>query len=154
MGIEIAVILSHAWENPDFSHLLTPNCLHYFWEFFVLLFATLMYSSQNFNTTYIYVYYNTMYTNKYYSYYHLVNEQQPEYCVAAKTDSIGRMIKEIQDCKTKLPALCSGSKVADVNTEPSSIHGELSPVWSRCVTCVQGICNLLRFLRLAKYTIL
>jgi hypothetical protein len=69
------------------------------------------------------------YTNK--NYCNLVNEQQPEYCVAAKTDRNGRMIKEIRVCKTKLPALCSGSEVADVNTKQLSIHGEFSSVWSR-----------------------
>ena len=79
---------------------------------------------------FIYIYiYILEYTNT--DYCNLVNKQQPVYCVAAKTDRNGRMIKEIRDCKTKLPALCSGSEVADVNTKQSSIHGEFSSVWSR-----------------------
>ena len=84
-----------------------------------------MYCSQHFNTIYIYI---LEYTNK--DYCNLVNEQQPEYCVAATTDRNGRMIKEIRDCETKLPALCSGSEVTDVNTKQLSIHGEFSSVWS------------------------
>jgi len=110
-------------ENPDFSHLLTLYCLQYLWGFYLFVCFTYVLF-----TKFQYCMYSIIY--KFKDCCHLVNEQQPEYCVAAKTDRNGRMIKEIRDCKTKLPALCSGSEVVD--TEPSSIHGEFSSVWSRC----------------------
>ena len=126
MGIEIAVILSHAGKTQisrTYSLLIAYICLQYFC-FFVYCCLFPICTVHKISILYI-----LEYTNK--DYCNLVNEQQPEYCVAAKTDIDGRMIKEIRDCKTKLPALCSGSEVADVNTKQSSIHGEFSSVWSR-----------------------
>jgi hypothetical protein len=131
MGIEIAVILSHAGKNQiscTYSLLIAYICLQYFCLFFVCIVVCFPYVLFTTFQYYIYIYVLD-YTNK--DYCNLENEQQPEYCVAAKTDRNGRMIKEIRDCKTKLPALCSGSEVADVNTNQSSIHGKLSPIWSR-----------------------
>lgn len=114
--------------KPDFLYLLTPYCLHLFTVFpFVFCVYCCLFPICTVHK--ISILYILEYTNK--DYCHLVNEQQPEYCVAAKTDIDGRMIKEIRDCKTKFPALCSGSEVADVNTKQSSIHGEFSSVWSR-----------------------